>query len=776
MSKQRLGFRNALLAVGVVAMAVSCTERGEAPFGTTGDAEVCLSVGVDATENEQAITTKTGQPVLDPYKDLAVYVINTHEDTLARWASFDAVPATLRFTPGAYKVVAEYRPAGMKIPAFDTYLYRAEEKFVVRSGDRLQLDLVAKQATSKISVEFDPSFDHYYRSYSVDIRTVGVDSLRFKKGESRCGFFMPGSVRMRFNLVNQEGKELVFSPAPLAKAKAADYYKLKLKVTSTQGDAQVIVVGSDGTNPEKEVMIEVPQYFLPKDKPEITAMKGFVSGDWQSVFEGAVSQWSMAATVPGGVSSFVIRMNDGASGVLGQKLGGVDAVDLAGLAVDDPLRGLLKEAGFVWCEGLNSPEDAAIATNVWLDFSDAMVAQADGSAAQYDFNIELTDNYGQTPDDEGTGVCPCVVKAEIKIPTVLFEAPRPGDVWTAQAEFTVKTDYDAMSGVKPKLQYRRKGVTEWNNTTEGDNVTVTAQPNEGGMYVLRYKMTGLQPGAEYVFRTETSGRYYSDEREVTMEEAKQLPNQDFSAYHEEPALYGTKLFFDSWATRNPASAGQMDAGHLGANALTCLNTTYLEQINGESWVAMKTSYWGRAEYRAAMVLWESWTHDPSKQNITAGILYLGTYNYELSSKESNQSPGVKVHKYEELTAEMITRGIPFASRPTALSLDYIFLPKDDDGNRDQGYICVVLYGTNASGAEVEIAKKEEYLDPHDPKPSSTPLTIPINYADTTLKATKIDVFFSSSENYRKDDEPKCNGNTYLGNILKIKNLKLKYER
>ncbi len=759
------------MAVGVAAAAaVSCTERGEAPFGTTGDAEVCLSVGVDATENEQAISTKAGQPTLDPYKDLAVYVINTHEDTLARWASFDAVPATLRFTPGAYKVVAEYRPAGFDLPAFEAYLYRAEEKFVVRSGDRLQLDLVAKLAASKISVEFDPSFDHYYRSYSVDIRTVGVDSLRFKKGESRCGFFMPGSVRMRFNLVTQEGKELVFSPAPLAKAKAADYYKLKLKVTSTQGDAQVIVVGSDGTNPEKEVMIEVPQYFLPKDKPEITSMKGFVSGASQSVFEGEVSQWSMAATVPGGISSFVIRMNDGASGVLGQKLGGVDAVDLAGLAADDPLRGLLKEAGFVWCEGLNSPEDAAIATNVWLDFTDAMVAQADGSAAQYDFNIELTDNYGQTPDDGGTGVCPCVVKAEIKIPTVLFEAPQPGDVWTAQTEFTVKTDYDAMSGVKPKLQYRRKTATEWNNTTEGDNVTVTAQPNDNGMYVLRYKMTGLQPGTDYVFRTETSGRY-SGEQAVTMEADTQLPGFE---YTEESVLYGKKLIFNSWQTRNPASAGQIQSGNLGANELTCLNTTYLEQINGESWVAMKTAYWGRAEYRA--YAWNAWQHDPSKQNITAGILYLGAYNYELSSKESNKSPGIQVHKYEELTSETLDRGVAFASRPTALSLDYIFQPKDDDGNRDQGYICVVLYGTDANGAEVEIAKKEEYLDPHDPKLSSTPLTIPITYTNTELKATKIDVFFSSSENYGKDDEPKCNGTTYVGNILKIKNLKLNYER
>lgn len=757
----------------MVLTAISCTERDDAPFGAAGDAEVCLSVGVDATENEQAISTKTGQPTLDAAKDLAIYVINTHEDTLARWASFEAAPATLRFTPGAYKVVAEYKPAGMKIPAFDTYSYRAEEKFVVRSGDRLQLDLVAKLATSKISVEFDPSFDHYYRSYSVDIRTVGTDSLRFAKGESRCGFFKPGSVRMRFNLVTQEGRELVFSPEPLAKAKAADYYKLKLKVSSTQGDAQVIVIGSDDTNPAKEVMIEVPQYFLPKDKPSITATQGFDSGTAKSVFEGEVSKWSMAATVPGGISSFVIRMNDGANGVLGQKLGGVAEVDLAGLAKDDPVRAALKEAGFVWCEGLDSPEDATIATNVWIDFTAAMTAMADGSAAQYDFNIELTDNYGQTPDDGGTGVCPCVVKAEVKTPTVIFEAPRPGDVWTAQVDFTVKTDYDAFNGVRPKLQYRRTTAADWNDTSEGDNVTVSALPNDNGMYVLRYAMTGLQPGTEYVFRTETNGRC-SDERTVTMEKDTQLPAFEYSESQTQSGYTKLQKFGDLWQTRNPATTGMKEA-KVEDTKSWCVNTTYQEN----DWVCLQTRYWGRSEKRWGVTAHTyRWSLDRDKyRNINAGILYLGQYQYELNYHEGSTWPeGDHYYYYDKLVSETLDRGMAFASRPTALSLDYIFLPKDDDSNRDSGYIHVSIYGTDGSGTEVEIANGEFKPNPYDKKESATPLTIPITYTNTELKATKIDVFFSSSEHYGKDDNPACNGTTYLGNVLKVKNIKLNYER
>ena len=442
----RGGLLGLLLCAGM--LATGCARRGDAPFGLNGDAEVRLSLGVDHSENEQVVS-RTAMPQIDPHKDLAVYVINTHEDTLARWASFDDVPSVLRFTPGAYKVVAEYRPAGARVPDFDTYIYRAEEKFVIKAKDDLHINLVARLATVKISVEFDSNFDFFYQSYSVDIRTVGKDSLRFVDGETRCGFFEPGSVRMRFNLVTREGRRLVFSPAPLAKAQAADAYTLKLRVASDQGNVSgIIITTDDAMNPDKEVWVEVPKYFLPKDKPTI-APTGFVSGVSQSVFEGSVAKWSVAAEAQGGVSSFVIRLEDGPAGVLGTKLGaaleGKSEIDLASLPEEAPLRRALREAGFVWSAGLNSPEDAAIATSVWVDFSGAMRAREDGSAAVYDFSFAVTDNYDQQPDVDH----PCAVKAEVRAPTVKFIDIETGNIWATRAFFTVQANYDLNTGTHP---------------------------------------------------------------------------------------------------------------------------------------------------------------------------------------------------------------------------------------------------------------------------------------------------------------------------------------
>lgn len=775
MSKQRLRFRIALTVVWAAVTAVGCTKRDDTPFGLKGDAEVHLSVGLDKTENEQTIT-KADQPQIDPYKDLAVYVINTHEDTLARWASFDAVPSTLKFTPGAYKVVAEYKPGGITLPAFEAYTYRAEEKFVIKSKDKLQIDLVAKLATTKLSVEFDPNFDFYYQSYSVDIRTVGVDSLRFAKGETRCGFFEPGSVRMRFNLVTPEGQKLVFSPSPLTKSKAADFYKLKLKVSSDQGSTQVIIIGTDDElNPEKDITVEVPRYFLPKDKPTITP-KNFVSGVEQSVFEGEVKEWSMKAEAPGGVSSFIIRLNDGPSGVLASKLGGETVIDLAGLPEDSPLRDKLKAAGFVWSEGLNSPDDASISTNVFVDFTEVMRAQENGDAGLYDFSFEVKDNYDQVPETDH----PCVVKAEIKTPTVTLVEPVPGNAWATKVDLTVKANYDMFNGTPPVLQYRRSSSPNWNDTSVGDDVIVSSLPKDGELYAVQYELKDLQAETEYVFRIVANGRP-SVEYSMTTEGELQIPNSDFSDYSEEPALFGVKQVFGGWATRNPATAGQISQANVAATAVTCQNSTYREQdqTDGTYWIAMKTCYWGRSETRSKPFIgsWSAWTTTTPK-NITAGILYTGGYSYSIKSQSSESGALSKTgYAWEELDAEDITsnRGIAFGTRPAALKLNYIFLPKNDDLNRDNAIISISVKGM-VNGVETEIGRGEWKSGTTDDaqKKTKTPLTVPISYMVTDVKATKLDVFFSSSET-QWPSEPKCNGSTLIGNELKIKDISLDYQ-
>lgn len=821
MIKQRFGLRIALCMVWAAVLAVSCTKRNDTPFGTTGEAEVRLSVGLDLTENEQSIT-KADAPTLDPYQDLAIYVMNTHEDTLARYASFNDMPKTLKFMPGAYKVVAEYKPEGTKLPAFDTYVYRAEEKFVIAAGDVLDISLLAKLATAKISVEFDENFSFYYTDYSVDIRTTGTDSLRFEKNESRSGFFEPGSVRMRFNLTTDKGETLTFSPEPLAKADAADWYKLKLKVSSDQGTSQVIVIGtSDELNPEQDITVEIPRYFLPKDKPSITT-NNFTSGVSRSVFEGEVPKWSVSAKVPGGVYSFILRMNDGVSGVLGTKLGGVDVVDLAALPKDDPMREKLKAAGFVWSAGLDSPEDAAVATDVWLDFTNAMVAQEDGATATYDFNIELTDSYNQNPEVD----YPCVVKAEIKSPNVTFSEITAGNIWSTRAFFTLKANYDMMNGVHPTLQYRKTSSSDWNNAVEDADVTLTAldggAPGSDGLYTVQYALNGLQAATEYEFQVVANGKTFRPSQATwTTEEMLSVPGLvdggfagGWNAEASKTALGVTVQAPPAgWATRNPLTTSQTalspnpagEGEDLAVSEVSANNGTTLVinpgNINRRA-VQLRTTGWGRGCYS------KTGGDNPGKpggawqgevgskelgsrvRNVSAAVLYLGQYSCsDLTTAVENwkyyytEIIGVtysttQSYNYDAFVAEERTEGAAFASRPSTLSFQYTFTPVSGTTGF---YVRAALYaadGTQIGEATCTDATQQDNMSTR---------TLTFNYTDLDKPAVKLCLLFSSdadlsvrtSGSTEIPSSPlvvkQTNGDPHVGNVLLIDNVQLGYD-
>lgn len=829
----RGGLLGLLLCAGM--LATGCARRGDAPFGLNGDAEVRLSLGVDHSENEQVVS-RTAMPRIDPHKDLAVYVINTHEDTLARWASFDDVPSVLRFTPGAYKVVAEYRPAGARVPDFDTYIYRAEEKFVIKAKDDLHINLVARLATVKISVEFDSNFDFFYQSYSVDIRTVGKDSLRFVDGETRCGFFEPGSVRMRFNLVTREGRRLVFSPAPLAKAQAADAYTLKLRVASDQGNVSgIIITTDDAMNPDKEVWVEVPKYFLPKDKPTI-APTGFVSGVSQSVFEGSVAKWSVAAEAQGGVSSFVIRLEDGPAGVLGTKLGaaleGKSEIDLASLPEEAPLRRALREAGFVWSAGLNSPEDAAIATSVWVDFSGAMRAREDGSAAVYDFSFAVTDNYDQQPDVDH----PCAVKAEVRVPTVKFIDIETGNIWATRAFFTVQANYDLNTGTHPMVQYRKTSSQKWIDTEEGTNgdVIVTAlnggAPDASGFYAAQYELRGLQAATEYEFRVLANERAVSPVQPVwTTERKLSVPgigaDGSFAAgWNEAAATTALGVTVQAppagWATRNALTTAQRalstdpntGSGTVAWSEVSANNGTLLVPSPGDynrKAVQLRTTGWGQGSYSNNV------TENPGEiyalgpagkggtiaqgaavRNVSAAILYLGTYGFDPLLLVQEQREYVWYEKtgtfmgmdrvtkrtnnfpYERYNGgeTVAETGAAFASRPATLNFQYTFTPSTD-GSPKEFLVRAEVYATDGTKIGGVVWNNGAAVT------NMTNRTLEIDYTVLDKPAAVLKLFFSSDVRWESVGTPNGgpdytmmrNGDPHIGNVLVIDRVTLGYD-
>ncbi|MCC8062265.1 MAG: hypothetical protein LIO68_03345, partial [Rikenellaceae bacterium] len=600
-------------------------------------------------------------------------------------------------------------------------------------------------------------------------------------------------------------------------ANAADYYKLKLKVSSDVGSTKVIIIGTDDElNPEKDITIEVPQYFLPKDKPTIT-IKGFENGVSRNVFEGEVPVWSLSAQVPGGVSSFIIRLNDGASGVLASKLDGQTVIDLAGLPENDPLRAKLRAAGFVWSEGLNSPDDASFSTGVWIDFSDAMRAQEDGSAAQYDFSIEVTDNYGQNPE---TGY-PCTVKAEIKKPTVSMADISAADIWSTRAFFTVRANYDFINGTHPVLQYRKTSAQGWSDAVEGESGDVVFTPTNGGapdgegFYAVQYALRGLQAGTEYEFRVSVNGREIVPAGSAatwTTEQALALPGVEdggFAAGWNEAASttalgVAVQAPPTGWATRNPLTTSQRTlsmnsdsgSGTEPVSEVSANNGTILVNNPGNVYrkaVQLRTTGWGQGSYAKSGGDNEgsffSGGGSPALgarvRNTSAAVLYLGSYSasplgnasevWEYYAKSWSSKTKV-TYPYETFQGETITEsGAAFASRPATLNFQYAFTPSVD-GSPKEFLIRVEVYAED--GSRIGGASWNDGTE----VPNMTKHTLKIDYTDMTKRAAVLKVFFSSDLRWQNVGTPdggpdytKKTDGLHIGNVLLIDNVELGYD-
>lgn len=754
--------------------------------------------------------TKLEIPNLDPYEDLTIHIENSNQDTLIRWKNFNAVPSVVKFTPGAYKVVAEYGP-DQSLPVFEdemtTHHFRAENKFVIAAGDEIQVDLLVKMATTMVSVTFDESFDYYYGKYEVDIRTAAEDFITFRKGETRKGYFEPGAIRMRFNLTMKDFTELTYSPPAIANGAAATHYKLNLKVNSDAGSGSIVDINTDEST-DREIVydIEIPQYFLPKDGPSVTNVNGFQNGvDMGNVIEGSIPGWDLSAQMPGGLGSFLLTVKDPDS-FLAQRLG-TTQVDIAALAVDDPMRTQLKELGFAWTSALNSPEEAEIATSLWFDFTDVMVA--DGNETDYEFTITIADPYEQSVDCD---VKVCMVPARIAMTT------GQGYMWATKAEFIVETNFDMATGTMPALYYRKNGAQTWNMAIEGQEVSYDHSyspdsPDPETPYSARYVLKNLQTDTEYDFFVSLNTLQTMPETFRT-ESIVQIPNSDFETFGTTERFGGILQYnWNGWATRNSLTTGQTayskNANGQGANETTVTEVSsnngtevQFNPLDYSNAIQLQTTGWGRGTYSnptieapGAIIVGGGEPAIASRvRNASSGILFLGEYSYNpfgTAEETWTYRPGaigtssVK-YPFDTFNGESIEEtGILFGSRPSAFKFQYKFTPIISTAN--PFLIRAQVYG-DVEGVETLLG---EAILSHNEETAMAYHTVTFDYDENYryVPATKLKVFMSSDSDLSvlaatsstKTVEGKSpyvikrQAGKHYGNTLLVDNLELVYE-
>lgn len=205
------------------------------------------------------------------------------------------------------------------------------------------------------------------------------------------------------------------------------------------------------------------------------------------------------------------------------------------------------------------------------------------------------------------------------------------------------------------FQYRKSTDTAWTDFT-GD-ISVDA-----GTRTYSAEIRGLSPETEYVFRAVTSEDIETVERSFTTESAGTVPNLGFDLWYQDGAV---------WYPNQDASNFYWDTANGGTKTLSIYPTTPAEPeyvyAPGEGKNAARLE-----SKKAALV------------GIAAGNIYTGKFQKAVMSLTN---PGAE-----------LDWGIPFTSRPLALTGYFHYLPKTVDvgnhngmsGKQDIGQVQIML--------------------------------------------------------------------------------------
>lgn len=222
------------------------------------------------------------------------------------------------------------------------------------------------------------------------------------------------------------------------------------------------------------------------------------------------------------------------------------------------------------------------------------------------------------------------------------------NVWATHADVNVLYDADT----KPEFSYRATGSTSWTTLPETDVEPVSE-------YEVHASITGLAPGTAYTVRV-TSGTE-SQNGDFTTETAAQLHNMSFDNWYKDGS---------AWIPDLDASYKVWDSANKGSSILN------INPSSPTSDVAIPGGGKQAAELETMSAFGK----------LAAGNLYTGTFGRIVIGSSG--------------TGAILDWGVPFSSRPSAMTGYYKYFPvtidvaeapyEDQKGQMDVGQIMVFL--------------------------------------------------------------------------------------
>ena len=693
---------------------------------------VSFALKTDYTLDEVVFTRSVSVPTEEEFK---VRIENTRAEVLKEW-EYGNLPSLIKVVPGSYKLVGWFGSDTI-LPAFDRPYYYGETKITLKEGDVLDTIVPVKVAAAKVAITFDESFGYDYDDYFVDIKTVG-DSLHFLKNEKREGYFKPGKLRMRFGL-KPKGSDIYyqFYPEAIAHVKAKEFYKMTLKAQTKNGALSGIAIETDSSTIDIPVEVDLPPYFLPKKAPVVTFTADDMDAGNILTTEGVSKKAIVMITSAAGLTELKIKTTSDTLLARGWPA----EFDLMKATAEQ--KSLLKANGLDWSEDIDKND--TIRAAVWVNFNHVikLLNTAPGQTSISTFEILSKDRLNQNGND---------CKFSVKIAPPIFEfvnTPGSGNVWAKRVLYDIKY-----------VSETRTPVVECAGA-DGIWTPIETVLTSTGTEFYECLGKGLNSATNYTFRIRLGG-HILEAGNYTTEEARQIPNSNFVDWYSYERSYKYALLTQKitvwcpwkegetdvwWATRNPATTSQK-TGY--TNSYCANNGTTSVTIDGQKAVQIMTTAWGG--WNTSLV-----NGGGTKKNISAGLLFLGTYDYTTDDSDY-------------LTSETITEGKVFTSRPLSLRFKYMYAPIENESFK----IRAVVQHRSDNGTVTDLATAE--LIDGATVNGLTDKELIFNYKSEYrhLRATHICLLCTSSTAESPATTNSGAGTLHYGSKLTLSNLSLEY--
>ena len=693
---------------------------------------VSFALKTDYTLDEVVFTRSVSVPTEEEFK---VRIENTRAEVLKEW-EYGNLPSLIKVVPGSYKLVGWFGSDTI-LPAFDRPYYYGETKITLKEGDVLDTIVPVKVAAAKVAITFDESFGYDYDDYFVDIKTVG-DSLHFLKNEKREGYFKPGKLRMRLGL-KPKGSDIYyqFYPEAIAHVKAKEFYKMTLKAQTKNGALSGIAIETDSSTIDIPVEVDLPPYFLPKKAPVVTFTADDMDAGNILTTEGVSKKAIVMITSAAGLTELKIKTTSDTLLARGWPA----EFDLMKATAEQ--KSLLKANGLDWSEDIDKND--TIRAAVWVNFNHVikLLNTAPGQTSISTFEILSKDRLNQNGND---------CKFSVKIAPPIFEfvnTPGSGNVWAKRVLYDIKY-----------VSETRTPVVECAGA-DGIWTPIETVLTSTGTEFYECLGKGLNSATNYTFRIRLGG-HILEAGNYTTEEARQIPNSNFVDWYSYERSYKYALLTQKitvwcpwkegetdvwWATRNPATTSQK-TGY--TNSYCANNGTTSVTIDGQKAVQIMTTAWGG--WNTSLV-----NGGGTKKNISAGLLFLGTYDYTTDDSDY-------------LTSETITEGKVFTSRPLSLRFKYMYAPIENESFK----IRAVVQHRSDNGTVTDLATAE--LIDGATVNGLTDKELIFNYKSEYrhLRATHICLLCTSSTAESPATTNSGTGTLHYGSKLTLSNLSLEY--